>query len=82
MIGPSVLVRHGAVLSFNLFLILLTLAGLVAGWVMHMIFDETEDGPSYWQTLIYPGRYPPGRYRWTFVLVFLAIGGIGAWYLP
>lgn len=68
-------------MTFEFFLVLLTVAGLVVGWVMHVFFDQTEDGPSYWQTVLFPGRYPPPRYRWSFVAVFLLIGGIGAYFL-
>jgi hypothetical protein len=70
-------------MTFGFFLFLLTLAALFVGWILHMIFDETPDGPSYWETVLFPGRHhPPPSYRWPFVIVFLIIGGIGAWYLP
>lgn len=69
-------------MTFELFLILLTLAGLIIGWVLHMVFDETEGGPTYLETLIYPARYPAPSYRWPFIVVFLIVGGVGAWYLP
>ena len=70
-------------MTFNFFLVLLTVAALVVGWILHMIFDETPDGPSYWETVFFPRRHhPPPRYRWPFIIVFLIIGGIGAYYLP
>ncbi|MCX7287365.1 MAG: hypothetical protein NTW20_07330 [Rhodobacterales bacterium] len=70
-------------MTFNLFLVLFTLAALVVGWVMHKVFDETDDGPAYWETVLFPGRHhPPPSYRWPFVIVFLIIGGIGAYTLP
>lgn len=68
-------------MTFNAFLVLLTLGALVVGWVLHELLDRTDDGPSYWQTLIYPGRYPKPSYHWPFIIVFLVIGGIGAIYL-
>ena len=69
-------------MSFELFLILLTLAGLIIGWVMHIAFDETDSGPGFWETVLFPGRHPPPSYRWPFAILFLLIGSIGAWYLP
>jgi hypothetical protein len=68
--------------SFNRLLIRLTRTGPVAGWVLQVIFGKTRDGPSCWQALIHQGRYPPGRYRRATSAVFLAVGAIGARYLP
>ena len=61
-------------MSFQAFLFLATVAILLVRWVLYAIYEETDDGPSFFVFMVDQNSYPEDRFRHlTTVMIVAAI---------
>lgn len=50
-------------MSFQAFLFLATVSILLVRWVLYAIYEETDDGPSFFVFMLDRNSYPEDRFR-------------------
>ena len=64
-------------MSFGVFMALLTLATVALRWLLFVLFQRTDDGPSFLAFMSDPGSASPDPFKLPMAVAFLGIGALG-----
>jgi hypothetical protein len=64
-------------MSFEVYILLLTVVALVIRWLLFTLYEATDDGPSFLAFMFDTRRYPQDRFRLPMLVLMFGAGLIG-----
>lgn len=68
-------------MSFEAFIVLLTIVTILVRWVLFELYDRKDDGPGFVWFMLDPDSQPSDRFRLPLLIFILGAGVAGMLYL-